>query len=124
MSGDLVMPYRYRASIDRVVDGDTLDLVVDLGLETARDVRVRVYGVDTPEHRGAERPAGLRATEWVVGWLNDADHLEKWPLVVDTHKDSTGKFGRWLADVYRVSDGRSLAVDLIESGHAEVLLYD
>ncbi|RMH81569.1 MAG: nuclease [Actinomyces sp.] len=103
--------WRYRAQVRRVVDGDTLDLDVDLGFHLRALIRVRLQGVDTWEVRGPERPAGLEAKAFVERWLEvDQDHV-----IVETTK--TGKFGRWLARITRPSDGADLGVDLLAAGH-------
>lgn len=125
MTNKLEVPYRYRARLKRVVDGDTFDLVVDLGHRTQIITRYRLRGVDTPEIRGEEREEGVAAAEFAHNWffpvlaaLGDAS---PWPLVIDTHKDETGRYGRWIADIYEASTGESLADALVSNGHAEVI---
>lgn len=99
-----------------VVDGDTLDLVVDLGFGIRQTIRVRLAGVDTAETYGTPRDSmeyrhGKRQAAWVRNWIetaivNHADDL--WPLIVTTEKDRTGKFGRYTASVNRRSDSERL----------------
>lgn len=119
------IPYRYRSKALHVVDGDTFDLAVDLGMYTSREIRIRLYGVDTPEVRGIERPRGLMATNFVIEWFESAqaDPDVWWPLVVDTHMDSKGKYGRWLGTVYNAKTGESLADALLEVGLAQPVEY-
>lgn len=114
------IPYRYRSRVFHIVDGDTMDLIVDLGMYTTREIRIRLFGVDTPEVRGPEREEGLLATKFVVDWIERAqeDPDEGWPLVIDTHMDSKGKYGRWLATIYDKS-GYSLADALLAAGLAQ-----
>lgn len=100
--------WTYRAKIVRVVDGDTLDLRIDLGFRVEMDVRVRLSGVNTPE-RG--HPDWLRACGVTRDWCAVASSA--WPLLVTTAK--TEKYGRWLAVVTDVS-GRSLNDQLVKSG--------
>ena len=88
--------YTYRARIMRVVDGDTLDVDIDLGLGVwLHRQRLRLYGVNTPEVRGPERPEGLKATAFVVDRVQE---FGDWAYV-RTYKDKTGKYGRWLAEL-------------------------
>jgi len=94
----VVVDHRYPVlEVGRVVDGDTYDFRVDLGLETQRTLRVRLLGVDTPELRGGTpetKAAGLRAKAEAEAWLRAPG-----PLVLEAaEKDS---FGRWLGLVWR-----------------------
>ena len=97
--------YRYRATVNRVVDADTLLLDIDLGFRVNVAIPIRVRGVNAPELRTEE---GERAREWAVQFL----HLGK--IVVETYRDRRS-FERWVADVY--VDGEPLADALIEAGH-------
>lgn len=118
MTGMPTHVWVFRARMIRVVDGDTLDLLVDVGMHGQRLERVRLLGVDCPEVRGPTRAAGLAATAYATGWLAEAwvDPGGMWPLVVVTEKDPDN-FGRYLATVYRVVDGACLNDDLILSGN-------
>ncbi len=108
----------------RVLDGDTADLLLDLGfgmrLSQTPDKRnrFRLHGVDTPETNRAEtRGAGLAAKAYTTVWLNDAALLHpEWPLVVEVL--GFDNFGRVLCTIWRKRDGRCLNTDLIEAGHA------
>jgi micrococcal nuclease len=100
-----------------VVDGDTIDVVLDLGKRTYAEDRLRLLNVNAPERKGATLAAGNASRDYVVEWLPDADSKE-WPLRVQTFKDDV--FGRYLALVWRVSDGACLNDDLITSGMARV----
>lgn len=101
---------------------DTLDVTIDQGLHTHRTERVRLLGVNTPELKGATRPAGLAAAGYVTSWLGMAPYDDEWPLIVQTAKGDA--FGRWLARVWRRSDGRELNADLIATGHAVAFMVD
>ncbi len=101
--------YEYECTIRRVVDGDTVDVDVDLGFGTWRcSERIRLYGVDTPECRtrdAEEKAAGLLAKEFV----KDALHVGK------TYKLQTrekGKFGRFLGVIF-ISDKTSINAALV-----------
>ena len=111
--------YRRRARVRRVVDGDTLDLTVDLGFDTSANIRVRLARANTPEVRGETRLEGIAAAENVSDWLANAMSLTgftDWPLVVETRK--AGKFNRWIAEVWN-GDGVNLSDWLLEAGLAE-----
>ncbi len=103
-----VVDYVYKvASIRKVVDGDTVDAVLDVGLYLTATIRFRILGVDTPE-RG--HPGAAEATAFVVQWLADGHGL-----TVRTHK--ADNFGRWLGDVHR-EDGTCLSQALLDAGLA------
>lgn len=105
----------FRASLDRVVDGDTIDLTLDVGMHARRIERIRLLGVNAPESRGESREAGLASKAFVVQWFVDAGS-DPWPLIIQTTKSDV--FGRYLGAVWRVSDGASLNDDLLTSGNA------
>lgn len=94
--------YEYRAVVTRVVDGDTLDLDVDLGFKVHVHVRVRLLGVNTPEIHSVKKTskeykAGMDSKIFVEQMLG----LTDMKVVVKTHKDKKGKYGRWLARIYQ-----------------------
>ena len=112
--------WQYRASVERVVDGDTLDLVIDLGfgvILTGDEARVRLLDVDTAEIFGSARDSeeyatGQRQKRFVEEWVAQAGP-EEWPVLIETRKDDErGKYGRWLAVVERRNDGAVLNDDL------------
>ena len=107
--------WAYRARAERVIDGDTLQIVIDAGLNCYRTERIRLLGVNAPEVKGPTRPAGLAAAAFVTDWLARVPFDEDWPLIVQTAKGDA--FGRWLARVWR-PDGRCLNDDLLTAGHA------
>ena len=88
----------YQAKVLNVIDGDTLDLLVDLGFNVHHQIRVRLNGLNTPEKRSSdirEKELGLKATSFTSDWV--ARH----PVVhVSTSKDKKEKFGRILALVF------------------------
>jgi micrococcal nuclease len=115
--------YEYRAEVIRVIDGDTLALMVDLGCDVHVGLTVRLKDIDTPE-RGT--PEGVAATEFVKDWL--ARHAvargrASGEFVVNlvTHKDKREKYGRYLGDIY--AGGTWLNEDLVAYGHAERVAY-
>jgi micrococcal nuclease len=98
--------YEYRARCLNVVDGDTIDVLVDLGLRTYQTHRIRLAHVDTPERGQDGFREAKEFTETFCGVrypLPQAD--ADWPLVIRTIKPAD-KYGRWLAEVW--SDDQSL----------------
>jgi micrococcal nuclease len=107
--------YEYQAIVKRVVDGDTVDIDIDLGFGVVlRDERVRIMGIDTPESRTSDK------TEKVFG-LASKERLKqllgKKSILKCKEYDSKGKFGRILGD-FTTNDGRMVTDVLIEEGHA------
>lgn len=104
--------YEYRAKVVSVYDGDSIHANVDLGFKhSINDMVLRLYGIDAPEIRGVSRPAGLIARDYLRKLI-----LNK-SVVIRTHKDKAGKYGRYLCTVYlddldvnREMVNRSLAV--------------
>ncbi len=102
--------YTYSARVIDVVDGDTIDVTVDLGFKITRDVRLRLLGIDTAEIFGVEETSdaykrGIKHKEFVADWLDQSFDSE-YPLLIGTHKQ--GKFGRYLATVWRPDTKESL----------------
>ena len=113
--------WQYRANVERIVDGDTIDLRIDLGFGlslTGDEARVRLRHIDTAETYGVSKDSeeyatGKRHTEFVEEWVAEAGDAE-WPLFVQTEKDDErGKYGRWLAIIHRRNDGAVLNDDLV-----------
>ena len=104
--------YEYSAKVLRVVDGDTLDLMVDLGMNVHVKERIRLLGVNTPETYGVKKDSeeykrGMEAKQWLMDELCcGMFDLAGCPIDTDvvvrirTHKDEKGKYGRYLAEVF------------------------
>jgi micrococcal nuclease len=103
--------YEYVADVTQVVDGDTIDVSVDLGFHTYRHERIRLYGIDTPE-RG--QPGWAEATNYVKKWFDTNGHR----VVLRTMKDKQEKYGRYLGLVYSPGRVETLNDNLIEAGLA------
>jgi micrococcal nuclease len=110
--------YVFKASLVKVVDGDTVDLDIDTGLHCHRLERIRLLGVNCPEVTGITRDAGLAAKEYVKQWFQSLTSSGYEPVVIETYKSDV--FGRYLGDIWRVVDGAHLNQDLLDSGHAVV----
>jgi len=109
-------PYQYKAEVKKIVDGDTFDILIDLGFDTYRYGRVRLYGVNTPESRTKnleEKKQGLAAKEFVNQWLIAADKK----VNIETILDKNEKYGRILARVYN-GTGACLNTDIVTAGLA------
>ena len=88
--------YEYNCKVKRVVDGDTVDVVIDLGFDIHFATRVRLYGMDTPESRTRnkdEKVRGLMSKDFLKEWM------EKDDVIIRTRKDKKGKFGRVLGEM-------------------------
>lgn len=111
----------YGATVLNVVDGDTIDLMIDLGFDIHRKIRVRLYGVNTPESRTKdlkEKELGLKAKEFTKDWLSK----HKW-VFVNTIPDKNDKYGRILAQIFsseEITDPSTACLnkDIIQSGYA------
>jgi len=107
--------YEYACKVERVVDGDTIDVVLDLGFDILYKSRVRLYGIDTPESRTRNKDEKARG-KMASAFLKEAiDNGNK--VVIQTKlKDSRGKFGRVLGNV--VVDGVNINQSMIDNYHA------
>ena len=114
--------YNFRViSIDKVVDGDTIDVTIDLGFDLYKKERVRVAGVDTPEKRTRnleEKALGLDATAWIKDKLEGAVDGDD-DLIIRTELDGgVGKYGRLLGWLYIGDATVSLNEKMIDEGYA------
>ena len=119
--------YIRRARIVRLVDGDTVDVDIDLGMGITTRQRLRLFGINTPEVRGPNKQAGYDATSHLAGLLvtYSCDDGDGWDIIVQTHKDKRGKFGRYLADLIGNDDGTPVNLNekMVTDGHAMVVVY-
>ena len=114
--------YNFRViKINRVVDGDTIDVTIDLGFDLYKKERVRVAGVDTPEKRTRnleEKELGIDATNWLKKELDGAIAGDD-ELTVRTELDGgVGKYGRLLGWLYIGDSDLSLNEQMITQGYA------
>ena len=113
---DKLNPWIYNAEVKKVVDGDTFDIVIDLGFDVLKKGRVRLYGINTPESRTSnleEKQKGLAAKEFTDQWLNKAGHKVKIETIIDKNE----KYGRVLAIVWD-NNGNCLNTDIVAAGLA------
>tara|TARA_R110000751_G_C13745722_1_gene477899 strand:- start:476 stop:844 length:369 start_codon:yes stop_codon:yes gene_type:complete len=108
--------FHYKATVDRVVDGDTIDVTLELGFDISYRGRIRFQGINAPESRtrdAVEKQAGLAAKRYVEDWVNG---LEK-RVIIQTSLDDRGKFGRILGRILN-DDGECLNDEMVSLGHA------
>ena len=107
----------YVKKVENVVDGDTIDVVIDLGFDILFQSRVRLAGIDTPESRTKdlkEKALGLESKEYLKKHLKDAKSV-----VIKTEKmDSSEKYGRILGWLYVNNDTESVNDKMINDGYA------
>jgi len=114
--------YNFRVvKINKVVDGDTIDVTIDLGFDLYKKERVRIAGVDTPEKRTRdleEKALGLDATYWMKDKLNETIKGDEELIIRTELKGGTGKYGRLLGWLYVGEDDISLNEKMITEGYA------
>ena len=106
--------YEYKCKVIRVVDGDTIDVVIDLGFSILHKCRVRLLGIDTPESRTRdldEKARGKLAKDFLSFCLASSDEH-----IIKTSVDSKGKFGRVLGTIY--CDESNINQLMIDKHHA------
>jgi micrococcal nuclease len=113
----------YVREVKNVVDGDTIDVVIDLGFSILFESRVRLAGIDTPESRTTdkrEKALGLESKKYLAERIKSAKNV-----VIKTEKlDSSEKYGRILGWIYLDGEGNSINHEMIEKGYAWGYLGD
>ena len=116
--------YQYKAHVVRVVDGDTVDLAVDLGFNIIQTGKYRLYGPDPRKPWGMDAPElstpeGQAAKAYLQTILQVG-----FEVMVETIKDRKEKFGRWLAVVHLCDGtGRNANDEMVKAGHAVLKAY-
>lgn len=113
--------YQYKAKLIRVVDGDTVDALIDCGFSTFKKERIRLYGINAPESRTRnkeEKKRGLAAKARLKELIKEGKNK----FMVETKIDKKGKYGRLLGTLFSLNhkDEASLNYNqaLIDEGHA------
>tara|TARA_Y100000310_G_scaffold345017_1_gene461197 strand:- start:2316 stop:2705 length:390 start_codon:yes stop_codon:yes gene_type:complete len=120
--------YKYKAKLIRVIDGDTVDAMIDCGFSTFKKERIRLYGINTPESRTRdkeEKKRGLAATARLEELIKEGKN----EFMIETSIDKKGKYGRLLGKLFRINhelkgkvtlqnDLRSYNQILVDEGHA------
>lgn len=102
--------YNYKAKIIDVYDGDTVTAIVDLGFLHYQEMKLRLYGIDTPELRGEEREAGIVVRDILREMILGQE------VEIHSYKDKQGKYGRYLATI--IKDEVNINQWLVDNGHA------
>jgi micrococcal nuclease len=113
--------YEYNAQVLRVVDGDTVDVLIDCGFSTFRKERVRLYGINAPESRTRdikEKRRGLAAKERLDQLIANTEGK----IVLKTELDKKGKYGRILGVIWDEAKRKNFNNMLVAEGHA--IKYD
>jgi len=98
----------------KIYDGDTITVILDLGFDITKKEIIRLFGIDTPEIRGEERPDGLKSRKRLV------ELIEEHPdFYIKTYKDKTGKYGRMLGELMIPDNKTSINQILINEGLAK-----
>ena len=111
--------YEYRVKVVKIVDCDTVDVYIDLGFGVwLKKERIRMFGIDTPESRTRdldEKKYGLMAKDYITRLLDDEGGI-----VLKTHKDAEGKYGRILGELWRTTDFADTSINdlMIKNHHA------
>ena len=121
--------FTYSATVIRWIDGDTVDLEIDLGFKIAVKDRFRLYGIDTPELRPKkanfdteeERREEIRKADAALAFCEKQVPVGS-TVVVKTFKDAQGKYGRWLANV-SLPNGDIINEMLVKEGLAKLASY-
>ena len=103
--------FNYRAEVVEVYDGDTITCKVDLGFKVTVVKKIRLFGIDTPELRGADKQFGRDVRDYLRSLI-----LNK-HVILQTYRDKTGKYGRYLATVFH--DGVNVNEHLVDKGFAK-----
>ena len=114
--------YNFRVTkINKVVDGDTIDVTIDLGFDLYKKERVRVAGIDTPEKRTRdleEKALGIDATNWLKAKLAEAITGDDELTIRTELSGGIGKYGRLLGWLYIGDSELSLNEEMITEGYA------
>lgn len=106
-------PYAYQGRIDRVIDGDTVVVEIDLGFRVKTLEVCRLYGINAPEIHGATKPQGAAATTYLKALLGTGN------VILKSFKDPEDKYGRWLVVLFD-QNAQNINDAMVEAGHAVV----
>lgn len=109
--------YFYKAVVTSIYDADTWTVNIDLGFNTwLMDQKLRLYGINAPEMRGKEKPQGIISRDWCRTLIQDDPSI-----LLESHKDKTGKYGRWLATIHH--NGLNVNEELVRQDLARRATY-
>jgi micrococcal nuclease len=105
--------YHYRSTVVSVYDGDSVTLMLDMGIEIYTRKKCRLFGINTPEIRGRnakeQKEKGYIARDFVEEHLPVGEEI-----FIKTHKDKTGKYGRLLVTIFLKDSDKTLNGELLE----------
>ena len=107
--------YEYSCTVECVVDGDTIDVILDLGFDVSFKTRVRLYAIDTPESRTRNKDEKVRG-KLAAAYLQNAINTAEQVIIRTELKDSRGKYGRVLGTV--VCDGVDINKAMVDGYYA------
>ena len=115
--------YKYKATVERVVDGDTIDMTIDLGFKITTHQRIRLAKINTPETYNVKKDSeeykkGMASKEFVVKRI-EANNNE---VIIETDK-LVGKYGRYIGTIYLADSDITLNDELVQKGLAEYVSY-
>ena len=109
--------YHYKAEVLSIYDADTITVRIDLGFTNTTEKVLRLARIDAWELRMKEREKGLQARDWLRSVIPPGTNI-----TVKTIKDKTGKYGRYIADIYTYNDALDTFInlndELVAMGHA------
>lgn len=103
--------YQYKAKITSVYDGDTVTATIDLGFNISFEVKLRLYGINTPELKGISHVEGKIARDILSEMVLNKE------VIIKTEKDRTEKYGRYLATI--MLDGENVNEKMVKLGMAK-----
>ena len=106
--------WNYRCKVLRVIDGDTLDVEIDVGFQIRMTQRLRLLGINTPELKRPTMTEGQAATDALKELLQVAVDSQGWHYI---HTEQDDAFGRYLATIH-ISDTLTVNAEMIRTGHA------
>lgn len=115
--------YHYKAKVENIVDGDTMDVIIDLGFKMTTFQRIRLANIDTPETYSVKKDSeeykkGMASKEHVMKRIAENNNMVK----VETDKD-TGKYGRYIGTIWLADSEVSLNDELVAKGFARYVQY-
>lgn len=97
------VPFIWKAKHIKTVDGDTIDVSIDVGFHATRYERLRLFGINCPEMKGATHAEGQKSKDFTDKWLTDNSKPDlEWPFVIQTFKSDV--FGRYLSKIWTAQD--------------------
>ena len=115
--------YQYKAKVERIVDGDTIDVIVDVGFKITTNQRIRLAKINTPETYNVSKESeeyknGMKSKEYVIKRLAENNN----EIILETDK-LVGKYGRYIGTIILADSDVTLNDELVKKGLAEYVNY-